>query len=291
MLSYYYPNTGTMMKFIIIPLLIFMVDGYCPEKWISHDDKCYHLFSYKANFTDAQNYCETFNATLPTIQSRQQNQFIKELLKDNWIYLNGRQKMIKSETFEWLDGTEFNYTHWHRGQPDDIEENYICCIYLLNVHGVYGKWIDTDCSDKKNPLCTVTNNSCAKNWTAFKEQCYHTVNIDMSFAKAQNYCSSLNASLVSIHSREQQTFVENFLFGHKAWLNAQQERINSETFKWLDGTDFDFTNWDLTHASPKKIHGEYVYCITMSFGFWFDWNCADKSKTLCVWDIFIQALT
>ncbi|RWS24777.1 uncharacterized protein B4U80_13173 [Leptotrombidium deliense] len=273
------------MKPIFLIFLILMANGIEDAQWMFYKDNVYHFSEYPYySFTEAQSYCEKLNSSLVSIHSQEQNDFIRQAMRGKtWydrIWLNGRQDAIKSDTFNWIDDEELNFTNWYHGEPNEFHEDYIKCIAMGEGNG---GWFDVNCSSEFTILCVKpAYDVCSDEWTLFDKQCYLTNDEGADFSSAQDYCKAYNASLVSIHSQEQNDFIRNFTYF--AWLNGQQEALKSEKFKWLDGSEFNYTNWDFEYAQPDNTNASYINCITMGFlGYWFDNNCHTFSATaLCI---------
>ncbi|RWS18881.1 hypothetical protein B4U80_14536, partial [Leptotrombidium deliense] len=96
-------------------------------------------------------------------------------------------------------------------------------------------------------------------WTTYEGHCYHVSSVEHTFNVGQTYCHKRNAKYVSIRSAEQNRFISNLAVLKDIWLNGQQESLNSQTFKWLDGNVFNYTNW--YSGAPEMIHEDYINCI------------------------------
>ncbi|RWS21363.1 hypothetical protein B4U80_00997 [Leptotrombidium deliense] len=46
----------------------------------------------------------------------------------SWVWLNAKQTENKSSTFEWVDGTDFDYSNWYVGEPNQVQKDYPLCI-------------------------------------------------------------------------------------------------------------------------------------------------------------------
>ncbi|RWS22626.1 macrophage mannose receptor 1-like protein, partial [Leptotrombidium deliense] len=213
---------------------------------------------------------------------------------------------IRSSKFKWVDESDFSYNNWYPAEPNEIQQNYINCI---NMFSNSGTWFDGNCDRKlAQALCvTSTRDWCPRNWTLFNKQCYYINDITLSveFSEAQDKCKKLNATLVSIETQEQNDFIQHFinnrgtfLYSRNVWLNGQQREINSSSFKWLDGTKFKYTNWDMSQRRPQNYNADYLNCITMEKafisnvdGFWFDAPCDSFYNAICVRPKFMTPAT
>ena len=53
--------------------------------------------------------------------------------------------------FEWEDGNELNYTHWHSGEP-----NYGGDCVVMGYYNYQSEWLDTTCSNTNYYICKKT---------------------------------------------------------------------------------------------------------------------------------------
>jgi len=100
---------------------------------------------------------------------------------------------------------------------------------------------------------------------------------------AEEHCASLAGHLTSIHSKEELEFVggvigEKFFF----WTGGYREEGGVEpwSWKWSDGSAWDFTNWYPTE--PDNYFGdEYFVLMYSDFEMvWYD-HGDDKFPSIC----------
>jgi hypothetical protein len=111
----------------------------------------------------------------------------------------------------------------------------------------------------------------------------------LSFYEAHIVCKDFyNATLVSIHSDEEQLFLTNLAFtinkaNNHVWIGARRKSNN--TFVWQDMSPFNYTNWAKTQ--PNNLEGKH-YCASLlqsnnlaELGKWYDDPCGDKYNFIC----------
>lgn len=89
---------------------------------------------------------------------------------------------------------------------------------------------------------------CPKGWTSFKypnheEYCYKLVEESHWFTWHQENCLKMNATLVSIHSLDENDFVAALSKPYYSWIGLSRSSDDSK-WKYEDGTPLDFTHWD-----------------------------------------------
>lgn len=87
-------------------------------------------------------------------------------------------------------------------------------------------------------------------------------------------CNSLNASMVSIHSAQENEFLRRLVFIHQdshkwVWLSRARNYNKTHGYLWSDGSVFDFTNW----VGPEVDCSICCEISLMTSGHWFASNC------------------
>ena len=84
-------------------------------------------------------------------------------------------------------------------------------------------------------------------------------------------CIKDGAALTSVHSREEEDFLNDLSGGNSYWLGGYPV---GTTWVWADFTDFDYTH-------DYNLRPEYDYCIYQSQGYygsgWLDNSCTGNS--------------
>lgn len=73
---------------------------------------------------------------------------IADDLDQIWI---GLYSPYQNDTFVWIDGTEFDYSRWHNGEPSGGNEHCVELYSNVNLNWGdpvewYGKWNDVVCT-------------------------------------------------------------------------------------------------------------------------------------------------
>jgi hypothetical protein len=134
----------------------------------------------------------------------------------------------------------------------------------------------------------LTDDSQCGDWQQYKgEKCVKIINTEktLSFDDAVKACLQAdNASyLLTIHSKEEQDFISEFLFKtnkivENVWLGLKKDN----NLKWSDDSNLDFANWLTGNPSNKSDHN----CVQMlpessPIGKWSDIPCIKKNIAVC----------
>jgi hypothetical protein len=95
----------------------------------------------------------------------------------------------------------------------------------------------------------------------------------VKFKKAEELCESNNATLISIHSDEENEFIRNYLkeqpsFPIRVWIGLK--RKSSLDFIWVDKSPVDYYNWEI--GQPNNLEGYEPFIETLIYkdGTWND---------------------
>ncbi|RWS22768.1 lung surfactant protein A-like protein, partial [Leptotrombidium deliense] len=156
-----------------------------------------------------------------SIHSARENDFLKSILKeeDVFYWLGGVQVMANSKAYAWIDGTQFDYSNWSPGDPNDHNTNE-CVGTAINKDGI---WIDELCTYNGSQLCQISDS------VPFTDE--YTPNFISILT--QNAVTSLkNISALSIEVKT----VNNTLTEEVAKLKRFVMLNNSETILKLEDT-------------------------------------------------------
>lgn len=113
-----------------------------------------HCFAYTgeqlAHAQGAQ-LCDELGGHLPTITTRKESEYFGTTIAGGqraWIGLTDRDQ---EGTFQWVDGTQLNYTNWEAGEPND--QGGEDCVEIN--HNGLGKWNDQSCTDPRPIYCEI----------------------------------------------------------------------------------------------------------------------------------------
>jgi hypothetical protein len=106
------------------------------------------------------------------------------------------------------------------------------------------------------------------------DKCFF-VNLTTAHSKQNKIlCDSLNASMVSVHSPQENEFLRRLVFihydSHKwVWLSRARNYNKTHGYLWSDSTVFDYTNW----VGPEVDCSVCCEISLMTSGHWFASNC------------------
>ncbi|XP_051828478.1 low affinity immunoglobulin epsilon Fc receptor isoform X3 [Antechinus flavipes] len=116
-------------------------------------------------------------------------------------------------------------------------------------------------------VCT----NCPEGWQFFQKKCYFFGKESKTWSQAKFACINLQGRLVSIKSREEQSFLTKNANNKGCWIGLRDLDIEGE-FQWMDGSPLNYTNW--SPGEPNN-QGQGEDCVAMRpfNGKWNDAYC------------------
>ncbi|KAK7933327.1 hypothetical protein WMY93_004223 [Mugilogobius chulae] len=119
-------------------------DRGCPEGWTRFGSRCFKYIQETKTWIDAEKSCQTLGANLASIHSAEEDDFILDMIQKatgarnrTWI---GGSDAAKEGTWLWSDGSVWDYTAWHDGEPNNVENKEHSL--MVNWHTTPKFWND-----------------------------------------------------------------------------------------------------------------------------------------------------
>ncbi len=95
---------------------------------------------------------------------------------------------------------------------------------------------------------------------------------------AEQICESNNATLISIHSAEENEFIRNYIEEQpsssiRVWIGLKRKSSDSHEFIWVDKSPVDYFNWRINQ--PDNVGGLEHYVAIWVDGTWNDMSDDD----------------
>jgi hypothetical protein len=141
----------TFLVLFISILLQTLLTRACEQGWYAYkQEKCLLYDPVNVNFEKAVNLCSDKNATLASIGSKEEQDFILALGRlhytlsgVHWVWLGLVRNASNPNQFHWKDGSTFNYTNWREGCPDTRQgEN---CVLMTVFRDRPSHWCNFRC--------------------------------------------------------------------------------------------------------------------------------------------------
>nr|XP_033800440.1 lymphocyte antigen 75 isoform X1 [Geotrypetes seraphini] len=261
--------------------------GGCLKDWLPFGDKCFVQIKPKyLKFAKANEVCETYGGTLPSISSQIEQDFITSLLPKMplkmWL---GLQFSLTTREHKWVDDSNLSYSNFNpllhgrlRKIPHDSfdEENNKQCMLILNdpTSPFIGTWDFTSCADEQYVgICQKFQDNTTKQDSpeieTYQNYHYKIIQSNLTWYDALSECVKNEMHLVSITNQYHQAFlsvkVNKLLSPMWIGLSSQDDGIH---YEWSDGKHVSLSRWS---EDDKRPAGDCVFLDTD--GFWKTSDC------------------
>ncbi|KAJ3585422.1 hypothetical protein NHX12_014141 [Muraenolepis orangiensis] len=146
--------------------------------------------------------------------------------------------------------------------------------------------LPTQCSSyHDNP--GESGDSCPPGWRRHDTRCFIFMELPTSWIQAQSYCMFVGGSLVSVHSYEEEHFLQELTMGAtppfpRTWIGAH-DCIQVGVWMWTDGSMFDYDNFP-----GYSMNHTHKTCVEMNCGVtrsWTESSCDSLMPYICAKDI------
>ncbi|CAJ1352607.1 unnamed protein product, partial [Effrenium voratum] len=254
----------------------------CPQpvcgSWSSFGRWCYLLIGKHLVFPDARQRCQEHDAVLASVQSKEENEFLRRLCGPRFCWL-GLKELADTEEWRWLDGSDASagaFWNWAPGEPNNNGQDESVAVMNWNLEEdiresphtwANGLWYDMPASfNLGQVICERSEWSCHQDWKSFRGSCYQLQSWPGTFQEAQGRCEEASAHLVTIQSAEEQEFVQQLCGERMCWLGLE-EPPGSESWRWVDGTELaGYQNWEQGEPNNFGDTDEDRACMNLHFG-------------------------
>ena len=124
----------------------------CPNKnWEQHGSQCFLWSDDQKYWDDAERFCQEEGGHLASVASEEVNEYLSKKKNekrsfDRWL---GGSDKEREGTWNWSDGSPWNFTKWSKNQPSNGTEEH--CLKYIGHHKTWG---DYPCKPEKD-LCAV----------------------------------------------------------------------------------------------------------------------------------------
>uniref|UniRef100_A0A3B1KCI4 C-type lectin domain-containing protein n=1 Tax=Astyanax mexicanus TaxID=7994 RepID=A0A3B1KCI4_ASTMX len=124
-----------------------LVDG-----WIYFSSSLYYISTEEKSWTESRNDCRKRGSDLVIINSREEQDFINTLRKDQWVWI-GLSDGEREGVWKWVDGSELITGFWRPGEPNSLGEED-CAITDISSDPV-NTWNDYPCNRQLVWICEM----------------------------------------------------------------------------------------------------------------------------------------
>ncbi|XP_041840567.1 galactose-specific lectin nattectin [Melanotaenia boesemani] len=133
------------------------------------------------------------------------------------------------------------------------------------------------------PVNCEMHEHCPYGWSRFEERCFIFVDNPKSWLEAEVFCQFDEANLASIHSDEENHFVQSLIRENtnnfpETWIGGN-DGMHPGFWMWSDGSKFHYDNW---YSDDNDEETER--CLRMNYQYGLKWSathCDDALPFVC----------
>ena len=157
----------------------------CPTGWVEQFGQCYQFSTEEKTWNEADMHCRSNEAHLVSIGSPEEHEFI--FLKINeWVWTggnyNGRSSGGQTGTWNWSDGTPWEYQKWFYRQPSSKGAGGCRAVQIFSTFAM------SPCQNRKKFICEKEA-SCPMGWKSMFNSCFQWFYTAIkTWQDAENHC-------------------------------------------------------------------------------------------------------
>lgn len=264
----------------------------CKLGSVRYGPYCYKIGAETKTFEEAKTACSHDGSYLVDVGDRYESAFLVSLvgLRPEKYFWTGLSNMEDKHTFKWTTTRAVTFTNFNVGMPDRKQG----CVAMTT--GVFaGLWDVVSCNSKEKYICkkqaegvlpttlppTTPTLSCASGWSPIGKRnvCLKVFkgekDLKKTWQEAQDFCKAIGGDLLSVHGEDDLGFAG---FRNGVWIGL---RLQGATFKWTDGSPFEYENWD--YGEPNN-HNDDEHCVEVQSNYrrsWNDRHCEFYNDWIC----------
>ncbi|XP_038164190.1 galactose-specific lectin nattectin-like isoform X2 [Cyprinodon tularosa] len=145
------PNDGSADE---DPMDLVQRSASCSSGWSEYNGNCYHYVSMPLDWASAEKHCMSMGGHLASVHNLREYHQIQNVIRMatygsglTWV---GGSNAQKTSIWLWSDGSQFHYTNWCRGQPNNLGRGQHCLEINLDAAKC---WNDRQCGERRPSVC------------------------------------------------------------------------------------------------------------------------------------------
>ncbi|KAM3604133.1 uncharacterized protein V6R79_006931 [Siganus canaliculatus] len=277
----------------------------CAEGWnrVGTRNYCSKFFtglrSEEKTWFEARDYCRAIGGDLLSIHS--QADLIVGRHGRAWI---GLYAPDPTTGYVWSDGSPLNFLHWQEGEPNNHNNDESCAEMRMYGYEMLS-WNDMNCESYNDWLCqiragltpkpapnntAVAYNTTPDGWIEWRGKHYYISTNSMYMEEARRYCQQRHGDLVSIISKEENTFLwKQVSRSYGSYYIGLSVDLDG-SFWWMDGSPIGLQRWDENQPNTDNFNEN---CVRLNYymGFWRTCNCGQEYQFICKRDSSVPVNT
>ncbi|GFR93961.1 macrophage mannose receptor 1-like [Elysia marginata] len=253
----------------------------CPHGWTATSDPmfCLKFSSTRRTWSDARAQCQEEGADLIRAYFGKMITGILKFIKietkqrRSWIGLTKNQS-------EWTWASEpaqIQFSNWQKREPT---QGVQCATVYMGLP----LWKGADCDNRRIYFCEIPRpvSGCPEGWNdlGLSPWCVKDYYKKETYQSAESMCSSLNATIVTIKSRQKNSGLKKYWNSlAKVWIGAT-DKAKEGRFVWATGGKLSFTGGLYDSERTKDCVRVYVKAEFTGWR-WKEEDCSEKLTYIC----------
>uniref|UniRef100_UPI0037E9BDA4 C-type lectin domain family 4 member E-like n=1 Tax=Semicossyphus pulcher TaxID=241346 RepID=UPI0037E9BDA4 len=123
---------------------------YSHHGWVYFNDSFYYISAWGNSWQDSREDCLQRGADLVIINSKEEQEFMRQFKKHVWIGLTDRET---EGVWEWVDGTPLTTSYWDANEPNSHEGIDEDCGEIKLHYDDENNWNDVSCTVQNIWIC------------------------------------------------------------------------------------------------------------------------------------------
>ncbi|KAH9523861.1 hypothetical protein Btru_047253, partial [Bulinus truncatus] len=254
------------------------------EGWTHIQDSCFRFFTTSATWNNAKEKCESDDANLARIQTKEQMLYVWKLARmSSTASWNGFSFNDESNLFQWTDGSYLGQW-WNKNVSDNRGNNSGSCGVIDGTLDLTSAWTTGSCFDQYSFTCVKPSGHCPDGWNTAEDTCFKMFpKPKLLWSHAKKHCTELGAELLKITSQKIQDEISLTVYPLINLMSSFWIGISDETgsFTWSDGSSVNFSNWNrFSFAGPDDFKGKrqgFIHVDDEKGQWWVDGNLTKRS--------------
>ncbi|KHN72818.1 Brevican core protein [Toxocara canis] len=116
----------------------------------------------------------------------------------------------------------------------------------------------------------------SQGWMMYESNWYRLFENELQWVQAENFCRTFGGNLVSIMDQAENDFVDKLRKKSNIWIGLNKLNDSLGIYKWSDGNEVGYLNWDSTQPNEPFVHCVYMKYDERHQGTWYDYGCHSR---------------
>lgn len=248
-----------------------------PAAEASRNGHRYALYNIDTTWSQAYKLCDELGGHLVTLSSKEENDFVLNLAKDNAvnkaIWIGGSDNGSEGAWY-WITGEAFSYTNWAEIEPNNDQGNEHFAQMMAN-----GLWNDIKLDGNGNTTAFVCEfedtvidaSGYTPVRTALNDNSFYEFYTDkVTWTQAKAICEKKGGHLIVINNKAENDLAVSLLTDdYESWIGITDKGSEGN---WTDVTGKKVTYFNWNDAQPDNYMGIEHYGHLYKSGFWNDYT-------------------